>query len=245
MSNGSAGDDAIKRKRLYIPVAGTWARRKFRKDAWYRTGSLFDDKLASLGYTRVDQNRDVQRPDSGFWSGDVGGLLAQQLGLWRSHDGVWQEGGRNLETFISRRFSELSEAEEVVIIAHSHGGQVVAYALDLVPDNLLPLQNFRVITVDMPVRTGRFLGIFPRGMDDVYEPAVDAVNGKWDHLYSQRLWRRPWATRWRWLGSRFGPRRFKYARSNREIPAGHSKILSDPKLLRHWENILAGKPLKW
>ena len=44
-------EEARKHSKLYIPVAGTWARRNFRKNAWYRTNSLFDKKMNAIGYT--------------------------------------------------------------------------------------------------------------------------------------------------------------------------------------------------
>lgn len=89
--------------KLYIPVAGTWGRKKFRNNDWFRAGSSIDALLNDLGYGRVDQNNDPDRPDPGFWSGDVGGLLIQQLCSWMSHDAVWREGARNLVQFFQDR----------------------------------------------------------------------------------------------------------------------------------------------
>ena len=84
-------DEAKKPLKLYIPVAGTWARRNFRKNAWYRTDSPFDQKMSTIGYTRVDQNRNPQKPDRGFWSGDVNGLIFQRL--FRTSQRDWKLGG--------------------------------------------------------------------------------------------------------------------------------------------------------
>ena len=51
-------------------------------------------KIASgrqkLGYERVDQNGGPTVPDSGFWSGDVGGLLVQQISPWSQQDSAWR-----------------------------------------------------------------------------------------------------------------------------------------------------------
>ena len=231
-------DDATKSSKLYIPVAGTWARRDFRKNAWYRTASPFDQKMSSIGYTRVDQNRDPQEPDRGFWSGDVNGLIFQRL--FRTSQRDWKLGGADLAEFIGiKRRQELKDADEVAIIAHSHGGQVVAFALKFLKDQGIdPPPKLRVVTVDMPVRTGRVLGfLWRRSMDHIYETASNCIAQRWDHLYSQRAWRHP-KTYWRWLGSQLGPRKLKYARSNREIPGGHSGILS-PSCFGPWPEIMA------
>ena len=49
-------DKAKKPSRLYIAIAGIWARRNFRENAWYRTDSPFDKKMSEIGYARVDKN---------------------------------------------------------------------------------------------------------------------------------------------------------------------------------------------
>ena len=92
-----------RRMKLYIPVAGTWGRKKFRNNDWFRASSSIDALLNDLGYARVDQNNDPTLPDPGFWSGDVGGLLIQQLFPWMSHDEVWREGAENLVQFFQDR----------------------------------------------------------------------------------------------------------------------------------------------
>ena len=174
--------------KLYIPIAGTWARNKIRNDDWFRSASSFDALLNDLGYARVDQNNNPNRRDPGFWSGDVGGLLIQQLAPWWSHDEVWREGAEELVQFLLDRKEQLSRCDEIALIAHSHGGQVVAFALQIMQRNHRDspvLEKLRVVTVDMPVRTGRFLGIFPRGMDQVYKDAL-SVAQSWIHLYSGR-----------------------------------------------------------
>ena len=76
--------------KLYIPVAGTWARLEFRTGEWYRTDSPFDAQMTQLGYFRVDQNGDRNKSDPGFWSGDVNGLLVQKLKFWRRNDTEWR-----------------------------------------------------------------------------------------------------------------------------------------------------------
>ena len=81
----------------------------------------------------------------------------------------------------------------------------------------------------MPVR---------RKMKVVYQDAIQKVGGQWHHLFSEQVWRHPYATRWRWLGSRFGPRQLDGAGRNTEIPGGHAGILSHIDLMPLWPLIL-------
>ena len=98
------------------------------------------------------------------------------------------------------------------------------------------LPKIRVVTVDMPVRTGKFLFFFSRGMDETYQDALAAVDGRWTHLYSGRGWK----SRMRWLGNRFGPRTLDGALRNRKIPGGHSGILRESRWFHVWKDIMSG-----
>lgn len=212
--------------RLYIPVAGTWSRKYYDHDnAWYRQGSLFDGTLEAAGWTRVDQKPGT---DPGFWSGDLGGLLAQQLCSHNSRR-PWIKCARELTKFIRKRRQSFRRYEQVVIIAHSHGGQGVALALARFLKTSEVPSNLRVITVDMPVR---------RKMKVVYQDAIQKVGGRWHHLFSESVWRHAYASRWRWLGSRFGPRQLEGAGRNTEIPGGHAGILNHIDLMPLWPLIL-------
>ena len=213
--------------KMYIPIAGTWARKKEREDRerrerfgapWYRADSLFDRTLGRLGYHRVDQLSGG--PDPGYWSGDLEGTLLQQFFSFANYRDDWLDGGQKLEVFIRNR--NFLDREDVILtlIAHSHGGQVVAFALQRLLKNA-PL-NLHVVTVDMPVR---------RGLRSVYDDALTSVEGNWTHLYST------WA-RMRILGSRFGPRKLEDAARNLSIPGGHSGILNRIDLLYLWGYIL-------
>ena len=223
-----------KETKLYIPIAGTWARKKNDPGSWYKAGSVFDRHLAlQLGYTRVPE----KYQPNGFWSGDLNGLFIQKL-FAKSEDD-WKNGGRELARFIVRRQDILAPAEEVVLIAHSHGGQVVAFALQMLselPLNDNSLQNIRVVTVDMPVRSGRILWLIPRGMTKTYKIALTSVAARWTHLYSD-LW--TWIRIW---GSRGGPRRLAGACQNIQMPGGHSGVLSQQALMHQWNNYLKPCP---
>ena len=203
--------------RLYIPIAGTWSRRYRTTGVWYRRGSPFDTQLTALGYQRVEQDRDPRTLDRGYWSGDVNGLLIQTLWWRQRKHRAWREGAAELRRLLHARRREF--AGGVTVVAHSHGGQVVAYALH----TARPEVPISVVTVDMPIR---------RDMADVYEWAV-RWSARWTHLYSGR----GWASRWRWLGNRFGARRLAGA-TNIGIPGGHSGILCDPVLLPQWNTLL-------
>ena len=209
----------------FVPIAGTWARsRHDHAHAWYRTGSPFDRRMIRHGYQRVEQDLDPTTPDRGFWSGEVNGLLVQRLAWWRDHHPAWRTGGETLRQFLRGRMHELGG---VTLVAHSHGGQVLAYALTSMSEpTRAALGPIHVVTVDMPVR---------RDMAAIYEAAREACDA-WTHLHSER----GWTSKFRWLGNRFGDRALDVADHNIEITGGHSGILSDPAHLRQWDVILPG-----
>ena len=197
-----------------------WRRRNADPDAWYRRSSPFDQLMVQHGLRRVDQDGDPQTPDRGYWSGDVGGLLLQRAWPWADAHAPWTQGAHELVTFIFQRWAEFGVG--VTLVAHSHGGQVVAYALELLRhEDPLPLH---VITVDMPVR---------RDMAGVYARAQQAA-ASWTHLYSERGWK----SRFRWLGNRFGPRELAGATRNIEVAGWHSGIVSDLQHMQQWHDIL-------
>ena len=127
-----------------------------RESAWYRRGSPpFDATGRRDEQTRlragVEQDRvpTCGRPDDGYWSGAVNGLLIQWFAWWRDKHPAWRTGGETLRGFLRARRGELLDAGGVTIVAHSHGGQALAYALVDMHTAICPLY---VVTVDMPVR---------------------------------------------------------------------------------------------
>ena len=202
----------------YIPVAGTWERGRNDPAAWFRTGSLFDRRFARGALIRVDQNGDTSKPDAGYWSGDLGGMLYEGGSSHR----VWQYGGEHLSWFVEQLgLAGLEQGGPLVAVLHSHGGQVGAYALARIPMANRPA-NIHFVTVDMPVR---------RDMRAIYAMAKRRCR-RWVHLYSDRL------TPMRLLGSRFGPRRLEVADANIHIEGGHSGVLRDPRFIGQWDRIL-------
>ena len=222
----------------YIPVAGTFARKRDDHAAsWYRIGSPLDRLLDTLGYQRVDQNGDRRKPDQGFWSGDINGLMLQRALWWRDKHPAWKTGGETLRKFMLARRAEFSDG--VTLVLHSHGGQVGAYALaDLPPfyvcgsggceqDNLSGAFPIHVVTCDMPVRAD---------MREVYSRASRSVVS-WTHLYSEPGWK----AMMRKLGDGqifSNPRLLSVATHNIEVAGGHSGYLSDPKFIGQWNQIL-------
>ena len=209
---------------LYIPVAGSLARKRHDHElSWYRRDSPLDRLLATLGYQRVDQNGDLYKPDKGFWSGDINGLMLQRAIFWRDKHPAWKTGGETLRKFIQSRLAEFVDG--VTLILHSHAGQVGAYALAELPaPGAVPIH---VVTCDMPVRAD---------MRDVYESASTSV-ASWTHLYSEKGWK----SRMRWMGDGQlfkNPRVLPVATRNIEIKGWHSEYLSDQKFLGQWEQIL-------
>ena len=206
----------------YIPVAGSLARKRHDHElSWYRCDSPLDRVLATLGYQRVDQNGDIYKPDVGFWSGDINGLLLQRALWWRDKHPAWKTGGETLRKFLITRRDDFSDG--VTLILHSHAGQVGAYALAGRP-SYFPVH---VITCDMPVRAD---------MRDVYASAATRV-ASWTHLYSERGWK----SRMRWLGDGqlfSNPRVLPVATRNIEIKGWHSGLMSDPRFIGQWDQIL-------
>ena len=206
----------------WIPVAGTSARKRHdHARSWYRVGSPLDRLLCALGYQRVEQDRDPDTPDTGFWSGDINGLMLQRALWWRDKHPAWKTGGEALRKFLLARRDEFEKG--VTLILHSHAGQVGAYALAGQPFDF----PVHVITCDMPVRAD---------MREVYASASTNV-ASWTHLYSEKGWK----SRMRWLGDGqifSNPRKLPVATRNIEIKGGHSKYLSDPKFIGQWNQII-------
>ena len=207
----------------YIPVAGSLARKRHDHDlSWYRRGSPLDRLLGGLGYQRVEQDGDPTTPDLGFWSGDINGLMLQRALWWRDKHPAWKTGGETLRKFLLDP-TGFKFLHGVTLIAHSHGGQVAAYALASRPYDF----PIHVITCDMPVRFD---------MRDVYASAATRV-ASWTHLYSEKGWK----SRMRWLGDGrifSNPRVLPVATRNIEIKGWHSEYLSKPKFIDQWFGIL-------
>lgn len=184
----------------YIPVAGTHGLK--RAGEWVNAHSLFDQYLTSRGFTR-------RCAEFGFWSTALTGTFFSPDHL------AWQFGGQQLRAFL-----QTVPYESRNIIAHSHGGQVAAYAASLLP----AIQIRSLITVDAPVR---------RDMDPVWEEARKHVVFH-IHLYGHGV-----GNAVRWLGQRGRFRRqMPWADWNIRIKGGHSGILREAKHLGQLDSVL-------
>lgn len=187
---------------IYVPVAGTNAKK--REHEWSAAGSLFDVHLAKLGCNRKAE-------EFGFWSTALAGTFFTGSGHL-----AWQFGARQLREFLrTLPFTDRN------LIAHSHGGAVVAYALAMRPQ----LSIRSLITVDSPM---------PRSLDDIWTHAAASI-GMHVHLYGTG-----WRSAVRWLGQRARfKREMEWATYNLPIAGGHSGILRDPKHIPQIDEAIA------
>ena len=135
-------------KRIIL-VPGTFAN-SYAPDMWWYLGSPFCQGLEDLGYM----------PLSFAWRTSLDGVAGK--------NNAWIHAGKRLA-------KQLVPGDRV--IAHSHGGQVVAYALEDVRDIAA------VFTLATPVR------------DDVPYKNITLATQSWTHVYGDH---RDW---WQLLGS--------------------------------------------
>ena len=190
---------------IYIPIAGTWERKKANR--WTDEGSMFDRHLESLGWDR--------RADQlGFWSTALAG---SRLCLGNGHH-VWQYGAGIVKRFLLKNVTW----DDRNLVVHSHGGQVLFYALANQEKPILTIRS--LVTVGTPVRPD---------MDDVRK----AAKGRVDihvHMYSIG-----WGSRFRWLGQGGAFRRgMPEAHFNYTMKGGHSGMLTEEKHVEQIDGVM-------
>lgn len=178
-----------------ITVEGTWGSTRDKLD-WWRFGSTFWHYLILNGFARTSVPDDKKF----HWDDKVEGIWGKNR--------RWRLGGERLG-YYAQAYRDTNK--KLLVIAHSHGGQVAAYAA---------ARGMRIdclVTVATPVR---------KDMTLTYSDAARNV-GCWIHLYSD-------SSDWmQWFGSWFdGSWRLK-----REIGAadvtlcvpkvGHSGLLNN------------------
>lgn len=130
------------------------------------------------------------------WSTELDGVLGE--------NDVWERAGTALKAY-----AYVYYAQPLCVVAHSHGGQVAAYA------SAYGLNIAQLITVSTPVR---------HDMEDIYEAATINIDS-WTHLYDKRF------DFWQSLGQLFDGRvafgrEMKWADKNVGLKGvGHSGIL--------------------
>ncbi len=192
-----------------ILIAGTHAI----DDPWWMVGSGFVRMLQEAGL-RVENLREPY-----LWDTDLDGL--------GRHNDAWIAAGWSLIWYCHKHVPPVGNVyQPVSIIAHSHGGQLVAYAASrgLIVDTL--------ITVATPVR---------RDMLRIHREARPNIR-QWVHLYSD------WSDWMQVLGALFDGRigvyrKMDLADRNIKVPGvGHSGLLN-PALWRaqQWPVLLGGQ----
>ena len=172
---------------IAVLVGGTWADSD---DApWWRPSSPFARMLAESGHKFP--------PEPFRWTTKLDGILGE--------NSEWARWGMALTWFCHKH----SGGQRVNLIAHSHGGQVAAYALSV------GLRVNALITVATPVR---------RDMLQAWETGTKNLR-RWSHIHSDG------ADWWQWLGARLSgwliaPREMPAPAENIYEPGrGHSELL--------------------
>ncbi len=137
------------------------------------------------------------------------------------HNDVWDASGRALAHYIAPPLADnpLVAPKDTFLIAHSHGGNVVAYAC-----GKYGLKINGLITVGMPIRGD---------LDDVYKAAAGNIER---HLHLYAGWRDYWQNLGAMFDGRFGiHRKHPYAGKNGKVSGGdHGSILRDVKFFHMW-----------
>jgi len=199
-----------------LPIGGTWSWKGELEDhsgEWWHPRNPFMKFLGDRGFEHVC-------PAEPFiWSTQVNGSL-----FWAKNHTDWQAGGAALCYYLgtSRYGPAEVPLEDRNIIAHSHAGQVVAYAAAF---RGLHINN--LVTIGSPVR---------HDMRPIYRAARPQIKF-WLHIASD------WSDRMQWFGEWFDgsvgvQRRQPFADVNDQLPGiGHSKILRDPEYFRCWDEL--------
>lgn len=164
-----------------ILIAGTWGKGMGRNADWWRPGSEFARMLAEGGLQLADGNEPF------VWSTALDGV-----------DGLntdWETAAWALKWYIEARCKKVRPS----IIAHSHAGQVVAYAASF------GARFDRVVTVATPVR---------QDMDSSYTQLRRACQ-YWAHVWTDEQQGGGWQ-RWGNWGLRRGGQVFTGT-----MPAAH------------------------
>lgn len=186
----------------FIPVQGTWGwgGDRDKHEQWWKPGSPWVKFMQEHDFELFDPK------DPFVWSSDADGTIFETLtGRWNHAD--WEAGGHALAWYLKD-----VPYQDRNLIAHSHGGQVAAYAATLIP-------VYHLLTVATPSR---------KDMASVYTMARQNI-GQWTHIYSDM------SDLWQVAGSlfdgRFGVhRKIEAADLNIMVPhVGHANMLRDPR----------------
>lgn len=153
-------------------IAGTWGHAGEGSYAWWKPGSVFIANLKAAGLDVVSDG------DFFDWSTALDGVSG--------HNDDWETSGKALYWFwVAHGRGPLS------LIAHSHGAQVVAYALAYSAAVSDPMRLEHLVTAGSPVRGD---------MQSTWSQ-VRPLIADWTHLYTDELIRPPSDLPYQELGS--------------------------------------------
>jgi pimeloyl-ACP methyl ester carboxylesterase len=195
-----------------IAIAGTWGW----KSPWWKAGSLFWAYMKGQGIEQLTVAADDHLPEAervAFeWSTDLGNSWK----FWQSRRSQWEAGASSLLYFVNA--ADVPEGD-VVIVAHSHGGQVALLAA------ARGLCINRLVTIGTPVRA------------DLAEAIAKARPNikQWWHVCDAKSDKTAW---WGAFGDRHFWNRRDFPQADRNIRLdriAHSKLLNNVELFDYWE----------
>ena len=139
---------------IVVPVGGTWSQEAGAHD-WWRPASVWVANLRNAGLSLLDAAEPFQ------WSA--------ALAIDAGQDPLWRTSGLALKWYCQAK--TMMRTEELTVVAHSHGGNVLAFAL------AAGLRLRRALTVGMPVR---------QDMAGIYAAARPNVD-QWTQLYCEEV----------------------------------------------------------
>lgn len=190
----------------YIAVAGTHAAGRGME--WDHPDSALTSFLRENGAVPLT----ISPLKRYAWSTALDGI--------DGNDETWDAAGRALAHYVVPPLAEKSllTPEDTYIIAHSHGGNVVAYAC-----GKYGLKVNGLITIATPVRGN---------LDGLYKEAAKNISR---HLHLYAGWRDYMQILGAIRDGRWGiHREMPYATKNDKMPKGHGDILRDPSLFPNW-----------
>lgn len=190
----------------YIAIAGTGAGNKLD---WHLPTSDLSKFFLLQGLEQLETNP-LKRY---MWSTKLDGI--------DSVNETWDAAGRALAHYIAPPLlgESLVKPEDTYCIAHSHAGNVVAYAC-----GKYGLKINGLITVGTPIR---------KDLYEIYQAAVPNISR---HLHIYAGWRDYWQILGSLFGGQFGiHRKHPFTVHNEQVPGGnHGSILRDPKFFPLW-----------